>query len=74
MQKVENFDVSRTELNNIIDEYVVGSNAIRDRMIVKDRYIDGYSYYQLAEKHNLSLNSIKSILRKRKKQVFKHLG
>ena len=71
---MENLDISRTELNHIIDEYVIGNNAIRDRNILKDRLIDGYSYYQLSDKYNLSLPSIKQIVNKRNKQIFKHLG
>ena len=71
---MNNLDMSRTELSNIIDEYIIGNNAIRDREIMKDRLIDGYSYYQLSEKYNLSLPSIKQILSKRNQQLFKHLG
>lgn len=71
---MKDLDISRTELSNLIDEYIIGNNAIRDRDILKDRLIDGYSYYQLSEKYNLSLTSIKQILSKRNKQLFKHLG
>ena len=71
---MKNIDMSRTELINLIDEYIIGNNAIRDREIMKDRLIDGYSYYQLSEKYNLSLPSIKQILRKRNQHLFKHLG
>ena len=71
---MKNIDMSRTELINLIDEYIIGNNEIRDREIMKDRLIDGYSYYQLSEKYNLSLPSIKQILSKRNQQLFKHLG
>ena len=71
---MKNIDMSRAELINLIDEYIIGNNAIRDREIMKDRLIDGYSYYQLSEKYNLSLPSIKQILSKRNQQLFKHLG
>lgn len=69
---MKNLEISRTELNNLIDEYVIGKNAIRDREIVKDRLIDGFSYYELAEKHNLSLTALKYIINKRNNQIFKH--
>ena len=71
---MKNIDMSRTELINLIDEYIIGNNAIRDREIMKDRLIDGLSYYQLSERYNLSLPSIKQILSKRNQQLFKHLG
>jgi len=69
---MKNLDISRTELNNLIDEYVIGKNAIRDREIMKDRLIDGFSYYELAEKYNLSLTALKYIINKRNNQIFKH--
>ena len=34
-------DVSRTELENVIDEWIVGRNAERNREILKRRMIDG---------------------------------
>lgn len=70
---MKNLDISRTELSNLIDEYVIGSNAIRDREIMKDRLIDGFSYYELAEKYNLSLTALRYIISKRNNQIFKHL-
>ena len=71
---MRDLDISRTELNNLIDEYIIGSNAIRDRNILKDRLLDGLTYYQLSDKYNLSLPAIKAILRKREQNIFKHLG
>lgn len=69
---MKNLEISRTELNNLIDEYVIGKNAIRDREIMKDRLIDGFSYYDLSEKYNLSLTALKYIINKRNGQIFKH--
>lgn len=71
---MKNLDISRTELSNLIDEYVIGKNAIRDREIMKDRLIDGFSYYELSDKYNLSLPALKYIINKRNNQVLKHLG
>lgn len=43
-------DYSRTEIVNAIDEYIVGTKyAERNRIILKLRYIDGYTYEQIAE-------------------------
>lgn len=68
---MDNLD-SQTKLSNAIDEYVIGRNAIRDREILKDNLIDGLSYIDLETKYNISQSSIKTILRKRKQQIFKH--
>ena len=67
------YELSRSQIEYLIDEYVIGNNAIRDRKILKDNLIDGLSQYQLSEKYNLSLPAIKSILRKRKQILFKHI-
>ena len=69
---MKNLEISRTELNNLIDEYVIGKNAVRDREIMKDRLIDGFSYYELSDKYSLSLTALKYIINKRNNQIFKH--
>lgn len=69
---MKNYNLSRTELSNMIEEYVIGKNAIRDREIMKDRLIDGYSYYELCDKYNLALPTIKCIVKKRTDQIFLH--
>ena len=67
-------DLSRTEIENLIDEWIVGSrNAQRDRMIIKSRLIDGLTYEKLAEKYELSVQSIKSIVYKCQDKLFRHI-
>ena len=74
MEKImKEIDLSRTEVSNLIDEYIIGNNAIRDREILKDNILDGLSYYELSEKYNLSLTRIRDILKKRKSKLFKHI-
>lgn len=70
---MKEIDLSRTEVSNLIDEYIIGNNAIRDREILKDNILDGLSYYELSEKYNLSLTRIRDILKKRKSKLFKHI-
>lgn len=67
-------DLSRTEIENLIDEYVVGRNAERDRNIMKRRLIDGLTYERLAEEFDLSTVHIKEIVKKRQEKLFKRLG
>lgn len=66
-------DLSRTEVSNLIDEWIIGNNAERDREILKRRLIDGRSYYQLSDEFDLSLPQIKTILKKRQEKLFKHI-
>lgn len=71
---IKNLNTSRTELESLINEYVIGNNALRDRDILKDRLIDGLTYYQLSDQYNLSLATIKKIINKREKHIFQKIG
>lgn len=53
--------ISNTELSRIIDEWVKGE---RDRRIMKRRLIDCICYEPLAEEFDLSVQHIRSIVRK----------
>ena len=66
-------DLSNTELSNLIDEYVRGSHADRNRKILKDRLINGMLYEPLAEKYNLSVRATQNIIYKASEQLFKHV-
>ena len=44
-------DLSRTEVNAIIDEWIIGKNAERDREILRRRLIDGITFERLAEEY-----------------------
>lgn len=66
-------DVSRTELENVIDEWIVGRNAERNREILKRRMIDGICYEPLAEEWGLSVRQVKSIVYRGQEKVFRHI-
>lgn len=54
---------SRTEIENIIDEWIVCcSNAKRNRIVMKLRYIDGLTFEQIAEEVDLSVVQTKNIV------------
>lgn len=67
-------DLSRTEIENLLTEYVVGKNAERDRNILERRLIDGLTYERLAEEFDLSTVHVKEIVKKRQEKLFKRLG
>ena len=48
-------DISRSELEHLIDEWIIGRNAERDRKIMKRRLIDGVIFDDLAEEFELSV-------------------
>ena len=67
-------DHSRTEIEQAIDEWIVGRNAERNRAILKRRLIDGICYEPLAEEFDLSVRQVKNIIYKEQEKVLKHLG
>ena len=65
-------DLSRTEVEYLIDEWVIGKYAERDRAIMRRRLIDGVCYEPLAEEFDLSVAQVKRIIYKRQNQIFRH--
>lgn len=65
-------DLSKTEVEYLIDEWVIGKYAERDRAIMRRRLIDGVCYEPLAEEFDLSVAQIKRIIYKRQNQIFRH--
>ena len=56
-----NIDLSRSELNALIDEWIFNE---RDRKILKRRLLDGICYEPLAEEFDMSVRHIKTIVYK----------
>lgn len=63
-------DVTNSEIQNWIDEYIHNK---RDRDILKDRFINGMTHEQIAEKYDLSVRRVKTIIYKAENRLFKHL-
>ena len=66
-------EISAGELRDLIDEWIIGSHAERDRRLLKRRLIDGLTYEALAEEFDLSVRQTKTIVYKREDQLFRHL-
>lgn len=58
---------SRSQLEYLIEEWVLGLNAIRNKEILRDKFFEGLSVPQIAKKHNLSETRVKTVIR-----TFKH--
>ena len=71
MKNLEN--ISNSELAMLIDEWVRGLHAGRNREMLKDRLINGMLYEPLAEKYNLSVRATQNIIYKASEQLFKHV-
>ncbi len=70
MNITEQFDISRSEWEHLIDEWIFNE---RDRKILKRRLLDGICYEPLADEFNMSTTQIKSIIYKLQKRLVKHL-
>ena len=70
MTKMENYDLSRSEWENIIDQWVFKE---RDRAILKRRLLDGICFEPLAEEFDLSVQQTKTIVYKATERLIKHL-
>lgn len=67
---MKNFDnISNTQIDKAINEWI---HSERDRGVLHDRLVNGVHFEKLAEKHGLSVQQTKNIVRKGKEIVFKH--
>ena len=71
MKNLEN--ISNSELAMLIDEWVRGLDAERNREMLKDRLINGMLFESLAEKYNLSVRATQNIIYRASEQLFKHV-
>ena len=66
-------DLSRAEWESLIDQYIIGRHAERNRAILKRRLLDGICYEPLAEEFNLSVRQTKKIVYSAEEKLLKHL-
>lgn len=66
-------ELSRTELEHLIDEWIIGRNAERDRQILKRRLLDGITYDRLAEEFDPSVRQLKNIIYRSEDRLFSHI-
>lgn len=64
---------SRSEINALVDEWIIGKNAERDRAIIRRRLFDGITFEKLAEEFDLSVRQTKNIVYKTEEKIFSHL-
>lgn len=69
---LDSYNLSRSEWEQIIDEWTIGRNAERNRAILKRRLLDGVTFERLAEEFDMSVQNVCSITYKGQKNVFKH--
>lgn len=66
-------ELSRSQLEELIDEWIIGRNGQRNREILKRRLIDGITYEKIAEEFDLSDKQIKNIIYKCEQKLINHI-
>lgn len=69
MKSIES--MTRTKLEALIDDRVIGKNAERNRAVLKRRLLDGVCFEPLAEEFDLSVRQIKRIVYKEQQRLSK---
>ncbi len=67
MTKMENYDLSRSEWENLIDEYVFNEEH---RAMLKRNLLDGRTYEQLAEEFDCSRQKMAILIPKLQNKLF----
>lgn len=63
-------NITNSHITEVISEYI---HSERDRGILLDRYVNGYTFERISEKYDMSTVQIKRIVYKNEMTVFKHL-
>lgn len=63
-------DIPNDVLSATIDRWVKGS---RNREVMKDRLIDAMTYERIAERHDLSVRYVKTLIYRLEGKVFEHI-
>lgn len=63
-------NLSKSQLELLIDEWIIGKNAERDRLIIRRRLLDGITFESLADEFDLSVSQTKNIVYKYERKSF----
>ena len=71
-------EINREEYDRAIDQWILGRNGERDRLILRMFLFDGVTYEKMQKRldeidYPLSIDQLKKIIRKRKNELFRHL-
>lgn len=65
--------LSKEDVERLIDSYIIGRNAERNRKILKRKLIDGITYEDLTTEFDLSDKQLKNIVYKGKEKMISKL-
>lgn len=70
MKMHEIFDISRTEWEHYIDEFIFNEEH---RAMLKRNLLDGRTYEQIAEQFDMSTRQVARLIPRLQNQLFKHI-
>ena len=70
MTKMEHYDLSRSEWENLVDEWIF--NELH-RAMLKRNLLDGRTYEQIAEEFDMSTRQVARLIPKLQEKLFKHI-
>ena len=70
MTKTKNYDLSRSEWENLIDEWIFSE---RDRAMLKRNLLDGRTYEQIAEQFDMSTRQVARLIPKLQEKLFRRI-
>ena len=73
MTKIDRYDLSRSEWEKLIDEWIIGKNSERDRAIIRRRLFDGVCFEPLSEEFDLSVQQTKNIVYRAMDRLVRHI-
>ena len=66
-------EISRSDIEKLMHEWLIGQNAERDRAILSRRLFDGITFERIAEEFDLSVRHAKTIVYNAESKIFKHV-
>lgn len=63
-------ELTRSEIEELIYQHIIGRNAERNRAILSRRLLDGICYEPLAEEFDMSVRQVKNIVYKCQDKLF----
>lgn len=72
MTRLEQYGLSRSEWNQMIEEWIIGRNAERDRAIIRRRLLDGITFERLADEFDLSTQRVQEIVYRTQETLLRH--
>ena len=64
---------SKSQIDALIDEWIIGKNAQRDREILRRRLFDGITFEVLSLEFDLSVRQVKNIVYKGESKIYSHI-